>query len=74
VVTKAGRVVVKGVTSGNVTSVTALLGRKTLTAVGTASWKLVVPLKPGRNVFSVVAHGPGGDSPAVKVIVTRKLP
>lgn len=72
VVTQAGRAVVKGTASSDATSVTATRGKKVFTAVGTESWVLKAPLKPGRNVFFVVAHGPGGDSVSVKVVVIRK--
>jgi hypothetical protein len=72
VVTKAGRAVLKGTASSDATSVTVMRGKRVFTAVGIESWVLKAPLKPGRNVFFVVAHGPGGDSEPVKVVVIRK--
>ncbi len=66
-------------TSGQVTSVTASVGRKALavTARGPLSrgrplWSLKAALKPGKNKITVIAHGPGGASAPAKVTVTRK--
>jgi hypothetical protein len=72
VVTKTGRAVLKGTASSDATSVTAMRGKRVFAAVGVENWVLKAPLKPGRNVFFVVAHGPGGDSPSVKVVVIRR--
>jgi sugar lactone lactonase YvrE len=71
-VTPASKVVLKGATTGEVTSVTATLGRKTFTARGTSSWSLPVPLKPGKNAVLLIAHGSGGDSAPVHVTITRR--
>jgi hypothetical protein len=65
-------VVVKGAASGVVTSVTATLGKRKLAVKGTGVWKVIVPLKRGRNVLLVVAHGAGGDSQPVRVVVIRR--
>jgi probable HAF family extracellular repeat protein len=69
--THAAKAVLKGATAGSVTSVTAKSGKKTLTAKGTAHWKLSVALKPGKNLVKIVAHGPGGDSAPVKAVIIR---
>lgn len=67
-----GRAVIRGIATGEVTSVTYKLGKRTRVARGTSAWKFVARLKPGRNVITVVAHGPGGDSAPVKVIAIRR--
>jgi hypothetical protein len=36
------------------------------------SWKITAALQPGKNKILIKAHGPGGDSAPVTVIVTRK--
>jgi probable HAF family extracellular repeat protein len=63
---------IRGSASGNVTSVTYKLGKRTRSASGTSAWKLIARLQPGRNVLTVIAHGPGGDSAPAKVVVIRK--
>jgi len=40
-------------------------------AKGTNSWRFTARLKPGRNVITVIARGPGGNSAPAQVIVTR---
>jgi len=64
--------VLHGSASGQVTSITAQLGRKVFTASGSTSWQLTIKLKPGRNILVVTAHGPGGDSASVKVTIIRR--
>jgi probable HAF family extracellular repeat protein len=66
------RFVLRGSASGYVTSITAKVGRKSLVARGTESWTLPVPLKPGRNRVTIVAHGPGGDSAPVRATIIRR--
>jgi probable HAF family extracellular repeat protein len=66
------KIVVRGVTSGEVTNVTYKLGKRTRTATGASAWKFTARLNPGRNVLTIVAHGPGGNSAPAKVIVIRK--
>jgi hypothetical protein len=72
IVTLKAKAVVKGKATGEVTSVTYKIGKRTRTATGTAAWKFVARLKPGRTIITVIAHGPGGDSAPAKVIVIRK--
>jgi hypothetical protein len=71
IATSAPKVVLKGTAVGSITSVTAKVGKKTLTAAGTASWKLSIVPKSGKTIVTITAHGPGGDSAPVKVIITR---
>jgi probable HAF family extracellular repeat protein len=66
------KLVLRGAASGYVTSITVQAGKKTLTINGSESWSLAVPLKPGRNRVTIVAHGPGGDSAPVRVTITRR--
>jgi probable HAF family extracellular repeat protein len=70
-VTSHHKITLHGTDSGFVTSITGKLGKKTLTATGDTSWKLSVPLNRGRNVVTIVAHGPASDSAPVKVIILR---
>jgi uncharacterized delta-60 repeat protein len=67
-----GKAVLRGIATGEVTSVTCKLGKRTRGAKGTSAWKFVARLKPGRNVLVVTAHGPGGDSAPVRVVVVRR--
>jgi DNA-binding beta-propeller fold protein YncE len=69
---KAAKVVLKGTATGSVTSVTYTIGKKKGTASGTGAWKIIAALKPGKNKVIIVAHGPGGNSTAVTVVVKRK--
>jgi probable HAF family extracellular repeat protein len=70
-VTSRHKIILHGTDSGYVTSVTGKIGKKTLTATGDTSWKLTVPLSRGRNVVTIIAHGPAGDSAPVKVVILR---
>ncbi len=70
--TAKAKLTIRGKATGQVTSVTAKLGRKTVKAKGTASWSLKAALKHGRNVLTVTAHGPGGDSAPVRLTIIRK--
>ncbi len=70
--TAKAKVTIKGKATGQVTSVTAKIGRKTVKARGTASWSLKAALKPGKNKITAIAHGPGGDSAPARLTVTRK--
>ncbi len=73
ITTDKAKVVIRGTATGQVTSVTAKVGKKTVKAAGTTSWKLTVKkLLPGKNKIAVTAHGPGGDSAPAKLTVTRK--
>jgi len=72
ITTSKAKIALKGTASGAVTSVTAKFGRKTLSVNGTTSWKLTLALKPGKNIVTIVAHGPGGGSVPVKVVVIRR--
>lgn len=69
--TNRHKLTLHGTATGYVTSVTGQLGKKTLAASGDTSWTLAVPLKPGKNIVLVTAHGPGGDSAPVKVVIQR---
>lgn len=40
-------------------------------ASGTNSWRFTANLKPGRNVITVTARGPGGNSKPIRVTVIR---
>ncbi|HVE16557.1 MAG TPA: hypothetical protein VNB29_07460 [Chthoniobacterales bacterium] len=71
--TSSTSVTVKGTASGNVTSITYTVGSKKGTARGTANWSFkATNLKTGKNIATVIAHGPGGDSAPVKITITRK--
>jgi sugar lactone lactonase YvrE len=70
--TSKAKATIRGSVSGSVTSVTYKLGRKSGSASGTTGWKITAHLKPGKNVLTVTAHGPGGDSAPAKVVVIRK--
>ncbi|MGH8046842.1 MAG: hypothetical protein ACREKL_06320 [Chthoniobacterales bacterium] len=72
VAVKGAKVALKGTTNGSVTSVTYTIGKKKGTASGTGAWKISSAIKPGKSKILIVAHGPGGDSAVVTVIVTRK--
>ncbi len=72
ITTHKAKLTIKGRATGEVTSVTAKVGKKTVKARGTASWSLKAALKPGKNQIAVIAHGPGGDSAPAKLTVTRK--
>lgn len=69
--TAKGTLVLKGSASGSVTSVTYQIGRKSGSAAGTNGWKITAHLKPGKNIVTIVAHGPGGNSAPVKVVIIR---
>jgi probable HAF family extracellular repeat protein len=71
-ITTRPKFIMHGAASGYVTSITAQIGKKTLIAKGNESWSLIIPLKPGRNRVSLVAHGPGGDSSPARVTITRR--
>jgi hypothetical protein len=67
------KIFVHGTTSGEVTYVTCTIARgSTKKAYGTAKWGLNVPLKNKKTRLSFVAYGPGVQSDAKKVVVTRK--
>ncbi len=70
-VTTSATLKVHGVASGNVTSVSYKIGKKTRAAKGTTKWNFTAALKPGRTVISVTATGPGGDSIAKRLVVRR---
>jgi hypothetical protein len=68
----AVKTVIRGIVTGELTSVTYKINKRTRVAKGTSAWKFVARLKPGRTVVTITAHGPGGDSAPVKVVVIRK--
>jgi sugar lactone lactonase YvrE len=62
-----------GTAVGEISTVTWRVGtgsRKV--ATGTNRWRFRAPLKKGRNRITVIASGPGGNSPARTVFLTRK--
>jgi probable HAF family extracellular repeat protein len=71
-VTGKARLVLHGMATSSATSVTYKVGKKTRRARGSANWKFTIRLKPGRNILTVIAHGPGGDSAPVKMIIIRR--
>jgi probable HAF family extracellular repeat protein len=73
-VVHGGRVVLHGTTRGSACSVTYSSNRVTVGpfAKGVKPWNCSVPLKPGRNVVTLVAHGQGGDSRPLTVRVMRR--
>lgn len=72
--TTRGSYTVKGSTSGIVTSVSARVGKtgRFATAKGTTNWSYRARLKPGKNLVSAFATGPGGKSSPKSVKITRK--
>jgi len=66
---------VKGKAEGDVTSVTYRVGSKGpyKKAIGTTSWRFTAKLKPGKNIITVIVHGPGGDSAPAKITVSMAL-
>lgn len=73
-VVHGSRVVLHGTTRGSACSVTYSSNRVMAGpfANGAKPWNCSVPLKAGRNVITLVAHGQGGDSRPVTVTVVRK--
>lgn len=65
---------VRGKAAGQVSSVTYRVGKSGAfrKASGTAGWSFNARLKPGKNVITVVAEGPGGSSAPKKVTITRE--
>lgn len=65
---------IQGTAAGQVTKVTYRVGKSGAfkNAKGTAKWNFKAKLKPGKNVITVVAEGPGGTSSAKKVKITRQ--
>jgi autotransporter-associated beta strand protein len=72
IATEKAKVVLRGTTSGTVTSVTVKIGRKTFTARGGSVWRANVPLKPGRNVVKIIALGLDGATSTKRVIIIRR--
>lgn len=73
-VTRSSSVVVKGTTTGQVTRVRYRVGNSgsIRRAVGTSQWTFRATLKPGKNLITVIAEGPGGTSSPKSVLVIRK--
>lgn len=65
------RIVLRGATTGNVSSVKYKLGRKSRSASGTTKWKISVRLKPGRNVITITAMSPDGNTKPRRITITR---
>lgn len=72
--TSSGTYSIKGTATGQTTKVTYRVGKSGpfKTAKGAASWSFKAKLKPGKNLITVVAEGPGGMSAAKTVTITRK--
>ena len=72
-VTLSSSVVVKGTTTGQVTRVRYRVGNSgpIRRAVGTSQWTFRATLKPGKNLITVIAEGPGGTSSPKSVLVIR---
>jgi DNA-binding beta-propeller fold protein YncE len=72
-VTLSPSVVVKGTTTGQVTRVRYRVGNSgpIRRAVGTSQWTFRATLKPGKNLITVIAEGPGGTSSPKSVLVIR---
>ncbi len=64
--------IITGKATGDVSGVTYKVGTKAGKAAGTTNWRFTAKLKPGKNVISVVATGPGGNSASKKITITRK--
>jgi len=65
---------IKGTVSGEASNVTYRIGNgKWQTArLASGTWRITARLKPGRNLVTVIVHGPGGDSKPVRITVIRK--
>jgi autotransporter-associated beta strand protein len=72
IATEKAKAVLRGTTSGTVTSVTVKIGRKTFTARGAGVWRANVRLKPGRNVITIIARGVDGATSTKRVIIIRR--
>ena len=72
-VTLSSSVVVKGTTTGQVTRVRYRVGNSgpIRRAAGTSQWTFRATLKPGKNLITVIAEGPGGTSSPKSVLVIR---
>lgn len=72
-VTDRARITLRGTTLGDTVSVIGSApGEKVTFAEGTRNWTLEMPVRPGRTVFTVTAHGRGGDSQPMRVTVVRR--
>lgn len=71
--TSKAKQTIRGTAVGEVTSVTYRIGSgKWLKAKGSASWKITITLKRGKNVITVVVTGPGGSSKPIKTVIFKK--
>jgi hypothetical protein len=78
-VTTSARIKIMGTAHGAVSDVTYVVTKPgssddatPLPAQGTSRWKLVAVLKPGVNIISVTARGPGGKSDTATIAVFRR--
>lgn len=64
-------VIVRGTARGDVTRILYRVeaGRSFRVATGTRDWRFSVVLRPGANVLTVVAEGPGGKSAPARVVL-----
>jgi len=73
VTTSKPTLMVKGFASGGITSLTYRVGnQKWATARASNRWSFLVRLKPGKNVITVIARGPGGKSKPLKIVIIRR--
>jgi uncharacterized delta-60 repeat protein len=70
--TTKARILLRGKTTGNVSKVTCKVGKRILKASGKANWKITAPLKVGRNVLTITAISPDGNTKPNRVTVTRR--
>jgi len=68
------RLAIRGTSAGSALSVTYRVGAKGpfLRAHGVGRWLFTARLLPGKNVVTIVAHGPGGDSAPARIAIQRK--
>ncbi len=67
------KLTIRGTAAGSLTSVQYKVGSGApKTANGTTSWSFSAPLKRGKNVITVYAVGPGGNSLTRSLVIRRK--
>ncbi len=73
-ITGAAKAKITGRASGTVSKVNYRVGKSGpfQTAKGTIQWSFNATLKPGKNVVTIVAVGPGGSSVAKTLTIIRK--
>jgi len=86
-VTALPNIVISGLAKGDVTNVTCQVSTESPKRRGASrvtqlrpvfalrdftNWRFMVPLEPGRNIVTIVAEGPGGNSAPARVLVIRR--